>query len=59
MGGVAEMTSAWQEGYNSICALTVCHYTLYLHETQKPRGGRSQRKATGGEDALVHVEAYN
>lgn len=30
------MTSARLEGHNSIRALAVCHYTLYLHETQKP-----------------------
>lgn len=37
----------------------MCHYTLYLHETLKTRGGRSLSKATGGEDALVHVQPYN
>lgn len=36
MGGVAEVTSAREDGHNSICVLTVCHYTLYLHETHKP-----------------------
>lgn len=36
LGGVARMTSALSEGHNSIYALTLCHYILYLNETSKP-----------------------
>lgn len=36
LGGVAKMTSALSEGHNSIYALTLCHYILYLNETAKP-----------------------
>lgn len=34
LGAAVRMTSAWWEGHNSIRALRVCHYALYLHETQ-------------------------
>lgn len=53
------MTSARQEGHNGIRALAVCHYTLYLHETQKPGVAGHVAEPQGGEDAAVRVDSHN